>query len=190
MKRIGIFIFKDMTDYHVSLISQLLNSSEGIEVVTLANKDGVIKARSGFNFIPDNTLRKIEFEELDGLIIPGGWSNDFSDELRELIWYLKDNNKLIAGICGAGTIALAKSGVFEKYEYTTPVKTWTKKHEEVFGGEDPFNRKNYVEYDVVRDCNCITADGMAFIDFSIEICDMLNLFSSDEEKKEFRRMFK
>lgn len=190
LKKIGIFIFKDMTDHHVSLIAQLLNATEGVEIITLANKDGVIKARSGFNFIPDKTLKKIEYSELDGLIIPGGWSNTYSDELQELIWYLRDNNKLLAGICGAGTISLAKAGLFEKYEYTTPVKKWTKKHSEVFGGEDPFNRDNFVDYDVVRDCNVITADGTAFIDFSVEICDMLKLFNSDTEKSEFRRMFK
>ena len=43
---------------------------------------------------------------------------------------------------------------------------------------------------MVRDGNIITAQGIAFIDFAIEICDWFNLFESQGEKESFSKSIK
>lgn len=55
---------------------------------------------------------------------------------------------------------------------------------------DPFPRENFILERVVRDRNIITAQGIAFIDLAIEICDWFNLFENKEEKDNFSRDIK
>lgn len=38
--------------------------------------------------------------------------------------------------------------------------------------------------------NVITAQGIAFIDFAIEICDWFNLFENEEDKERFIKNIK
>ena len=42
----------------------------------------------------------------------------------------------------------------------------------------------------MRDKNVITAQGTAFIDFAIEICDWFNLFENQEDKDNFEKEIK
>ena len=190
MKKIALFIFNDMADYQTTFVSHLISSSDNYELVTVAYERDTIKGSSGITYVPDMQLKDVEYEEFNGIIIPGGWNGEFKNELKSLILYFKDNNKLVAGICGAGTVYLAKAGALDNVTYTTPVKKWTDKHKEIFGDVDPFNRENYVKAHIARDLNVITSKGNAFIDFGIEVCDFLNLFESNEEKEIFRKMFK
>ncbi len=76
--------------------------------------------------------------------------------------------KLLAAICGSGTVFLAKAGILKNVEYTTPVTSWTQRYVEIFGENDPFPRENFVWNRVVRCKNVITAQGIAFIDFAVE----------------------
>lgn len=58
------------------------------------------------------------------------------------------------------------------------------------GKNDPFPRENFVSERVVRDGNVITAQGTAFIDFAIEICDWFNLFENQEDRDNFEKEIK
>ncbi|MCY6354478.1 DJ-1/PfpI family protein [Clostridium sp. ZS2-4] len=129
-------------------------------------------------------------EDIEGLIIPGGWYGETKSELIELINNLNLKGKLVSAICGIGTIFLAKAGVLHNVKYTTPAFQWTQEHIDVFGEKDPFTRENFVSERVVRDGNIIIAQGIAFIDFAIEICDWFNLFQSKEERENFAKNIK
>lgn len=190
MNKILVFIFDGMADYEITLIMHLLSTSANKEIITVTYEDKIIKGGSGFLFKPARLIRDVLYEEVDGLIIPGGWYGETKLELIELINNLNAKGKLISGICGAGTIFLAKAGILNNVKYTTPVIEWTKKHIDVLGEKDPFPRENFVSGRVVRDGNIITAKGIAFIDFAIEICDWFNLFESNEEKRDFSKNIK
>lgn len=190
MGKILVFIFDGMTDYEVTFISHLLNSDAGMEVVTVSYEDKIIRGKTGFLYKPLELIENVYIEDIKGIIIPGGWYGDIRPELIELINILNSKGKLIGGICGAGTVILAKAGVLNNVKYTTPVTQWTQKHIEVFGEEDPFPRGNYVSKRVVRDKNIITAQGTAFIDFAIEICDWFNLFENIDEMNDFAKNIK
>lgn len=189
MNKILVFIFDGMTDYEVTFITHLLSTSGNKEIITFAYDKNSVKGRSGFEIIPSRELEEISNEEVEGIIIPGGWYGDFRPALIELIKDLNKKGKLLAGICGAGTVALAMADILEKVKYTTPAFQWTEKHKGIFCEIDPFPRYNFINERVVRDKNIITAIGPAFIDFAIEICDWFNLFESDEEKVNFIKEF-
>lgn len=187
MGKILVFIFEGMTDYEITFITHLLATEAGKEIVTIAYEDNIIKSRSGFLYKPARLVTDVLNEDVEGLIICGGWYGDTRHELIQLINNLNLKEKLIGAICGAGTVFLAKSGVLNNVKYTTPVVEWTKKHIKVFGKKDPFTRENFVQARVVRDRNIITAQGIAFIDFAIEICDWFNLFEDQEDRDNFAK---
>lgn len=190
MGKILVFIFEEMTDYETTFITHLLGADADKEIVTIAYEDKIMKSRSGFLYKPARLVADVLSEDVDGLIIPGGWYGDTRSELITLINNLNSKGKLISAICGAGTVFLAKSGILNNVKYTTPAVEWTKKHIEVFGEKDPFPRENFVQQRVVRDRNIITAQGIAFIDFAIEICDWFNLFENREDRDNFAKNIK
>jgi putative intracellular protease/amidase len=131
----------------------------------------------------------VNSDDIEGLIIPGGWLENLEDELISLILKFDEEKKLIAAICAAPWI-LAKAGILEKRKYTTSIAVWEKKHKDFFGIDDPFPRQGYLEKRVVRDDNIITGKGTAFIDFTIEVCDYLGVFKDEFEKDEFEKDIK
>jgi len=190
MGKILVFIFDEMTDYEITFISHLLSADAGKEIITIAYEDKMIKGRSGFLYKPSRLVDDILDEDVEGLIITGGWYGQTKPELMKLINNLNSKGKLISAICGAGTVFLAKAGVLNNVKYTTPIVEWTQKHIEIYGNEDPFPRENFVSERVVRDRNIITAQGIAFIDFAIEICDWFNLFDNQDDKENFSKNIK
>jgi putative intracellular protease/amidase len=190
MSKILIFIFDDMTDYEITFIAHLLGSDAGMEIITASYNNKIITGKSGFLYKPSELISNVSIDGIDGLIIPGGWYGELQPELITIIQKLNSKRKLISAICGAGTVFLAKSGILNNVKYTTPAVEWSEKHIKVFGEKDPFPRENFVEKRVVRDKNIITAQGIAFIDFAIEICDWFNLFENQEEKDNFAKDIK
>lgn len=190
MGKVLLFIFDGMTDYEVTFITHLLGVDAGKEIVSISYENKLIKGASGLTYKSDKLVKDVVNEEVEGLIICGGWYGDVRNELIELINNVNVKGKLIGAICGAGTVFLAKAGVLNNVKYTTPVIEWTEKHINVFGNKDPFPRENFIAERVVRDKNIITAQGIAFIDFSIEICDWFNIFESEEDKYTFSNSIK
>ena len=185
MGKILLFIFDGMTDYQITFITHLLSADADKKIITIAYEDKIIKSRSGILYKPARLVADVLNEEVEGLIICGGWYGDVRHELIQLIYNLNLERKLLAAICGSGTVFLAKAGVLNDVKYTTPIVEWTQKHIDVFGEKDPFPRENFVLERVVRNENVITAQGIAFIDFAIEICDWFSLFENQEDRDNF-----
>ena len=189
MGKIAVFLFDNMTDYEVTFLTHLLKVDAGREVITLSYEDKMIRSASGVMYRADTRVQDVSDGEIDGLILCGGWFGELRSELTALIQKLNTAHKLLAGICGAGTYFLAASGVLKNVRYTTPITQWTEKHREVFGNVDPFPRENYVQSRVVTDKNIITAQGIAFLDFAVAVCDWLGLFASEDEKNCFIKLY-
>lgn len=190
MGKIAVFLFDHMTDYEITFITHLLRVDAEKEVVTISYEDNMIVSASGLMYKADKLVKAVSADDLDGLILCGGWFGEVRKELVDLIQAMHAQRKLLAGICGAGTFFLAVSGVLNSVSYTTPITHWTQRHTQVFGDTDPFPRENYVAERVVSDQNVITALGTGFVDFSVAICHWFGLFSSVDEKEEFEKLYK
>ncbi len=185
MGKILVYIFDEMTDCEITFITHLLCKDAGKEIIPISYRDEQIKASSGLIYKPVRLITDVLEEDVEGLIIPGGWNGEVQPELIHLIQKLHFQGKLLGGICGAGTIYFAMSGVLANVRYTTAATEWTQRHMQVFGVQDPFPRQNFVSARVVRDKNIITAQGIAFTDFAVEICDWFGLFGNQQERDEF-----
>lgn len=184
MEKLYLFIYDGMADYQISFVAHLLSEEVGKELITIAYEDTLIKGKSGILYKPNKTIKEALNEDSSGLIIPGGYNPEMRNELIELIINLNDKGKLLAAICSAPRL-LAKSGILDKVRYTTSALPWTDTLKEKFRENNPFPIHNYICERVVRDGNIITAQGIAFVDFAIEICDWFKIFENFEEKNDF-----
>lgn len=185
MGKILVFIYDDMADFEITLVVHLLGADAGKNIITIAYEDKIIKSKSGVLYKPAMLIKDVlVIEDIEGLIIPGGWNGETRTELISLIRELNEKNRLLGAIC-AGPRYLACAGVLEYRNYTTSIIEWTDKHRSLFNEEDPFPRHNFKSVRVIRDKNVITAQGTAFLDFAIEICDWFSLFDNDEDRMKF-----
>ncbi|WP_315066860.1 DJ-1/PfpI family protein [uncultured Clostridium sp.] len=186
MGKILCFIYEGMVDFEMTLACNLVDK----EIIPIAYEIKVIKSKSGMCYYPMSTVKEaLEYTDVDGLIIPGGYNDEQRNELTELINKLNNQGKLLAAIC-AGTQYLARAGVLKGKKYTTTLTEDNLKEYFPMISEYPFPRDTYVNENVVRDSNTITAVGNAFVDFSIEILDYFSNFKDEEEKKKYANHYK
>ena len=98
MGKILIFMFEGMADYEVTFISHLLHADAGKEIMTIAYTDDAVEGQSGLHYQPQYTVKEVLKEDVEGLILCGGWNNDIRLELVELIQRIHKERKLLAGI--------------------------------------------------------------------------------------------
>lgn len=189
MGKVLVFIYDQMADFEITFVTHLLGADGEKEIITVAYEDKLIKSKSGIVYKPTRLMKDVLKDDVEGLIIPGGWNGEIRPELIELIQNLNVKGKLLGAIC-AGPRFLAKAGVLEKVRYTTSIVEWTEAHVKQFMEGDPFPRRNFILERVVRDGNIITAQGTAFIDFAIEVCDWFGLFEDEEDRKGFAKTIK
>lgn len=150
-------------------------------IVSAALENRVYISEEKQKYLPDKTIEELNPDDIDLFIIPGGDPSYLYEnkKLKDFITALNDNNKLIAGICG-GVELMAKCGVLKNKKCTGDGEGI--KLDE--NNKHIFENATIVNEDVVIDGNCITSIGQAFIEFSIELGKLMNIYKNDEEIKE------
>ena len=190
LSKILAFIYDEMADFELTFATYVAGRWMEKELVTIAYENKVVVSKSGVRYLPHITIEEaLDLDDIDGIIIPGGWNDETRPELHELLNKLNDDNKFLAAIC-AGPLYLAKAGVLDNKKFTT---TLTKEFLIEEKKDDPFNWDNYEDKNVIRDGNIITAIGNAFIDFGMEIFDYYKVFDDPEfgiTKEELAKEYK
>lgn len=177
MSKVLAFIYDEMADFELTFATHVTGTWMEKELVTVAYEKKEIISKPGIKYTPHFTVKEaLELDDVDGIIIPGGWRNELEPELHELLNKLNDDGKYLAAIC-AGPQYLARTGVLDNKGFTT---TFTQDYMKENQMEDKFQWDNYIDEKVVRADNIITAKGEAFIDFAIEILDYYKVFDDPE----------
>jgi 4-methyl-5(b-hydroxyethyl)-thiazole monophosphate biosynthesis len=138
----------------------------GADVITVGLKEGAIEGRSGIKMIPDFSIDKINPDEFDVVVLPGGspgFINLGNDEkvinlVREL--YRKD--KYVTAICGAPSV-LSKAGVLKKRKATIHPTC-----------KEMIEDAKYLDERVVIDGKIITSQGPGTaMEFSMKLVEVL-----------------
>lgn len=131
-----------------------------------------VRCSRGVLITADKVIDDLNFEEYDGVVIPGGMNGAInisdSEKAVAFIRALSVKRKLVAAICAAPAVVLAKNGLLKNKKITCfPSDEFI---EEV--------KKNnfYTAKEVQTEGNVITADGpKSALRFSLEICSYLGL---------------
>ena len=88
---------------------------EGFQVISVAPREGTFHGKQGLSAEADTTAEQVSPEEVDALIIPGGYSPDRMRRhpaMVELVKAVFDRGKPVAAICHGGWM-LASAGVLK-----------------------------------------------------------------------------
>ena len=144
-----------------------------LDVVTISiGKSNIVESSHSIRVIADKKIDEIDKNELEMLIIPGGYKGvenlRSSEEVIEIIKYLNGRNKFLAAIC-AGPIVLNEAGILEGKRVTSfPSQEFIESFDKSFYDNESL---------VVRDGNILTSRGPATtILFGLEI---VKIFGKD-----------
>lgn len=94
---------------------------EGAEVYLVSGEKGkVYTGKHGLKAKSDKSVSEISSNEIDGILVPGGWAPDKlrrNKEILQLVKNVNENGKLVAAICHAGWV-LVSAGILKGKKMT------------------------------------------------------------------------
>jgi protease I len=123
---------------------------EGFKTVLVGTGKKEYKSKEGYPALSEVSIRDINPDDFDGVIIPGGYAPDILrryDEINNFVRYMYKKNKLVAAICHAGWV-LVSAGVLKNKKATcfSAIK------------DDVINAgAKFIDQEVVVDGNLITS---------------------------------
>ena len=168
MKNIVFVILDEFADWEAAFLSSALNDKNITKNYTtnFASIDKNLKKSMGnLKVLPDLTLKEIDENDVDGLVLIGGrtWRSQIEEintKIVELVKKFKNNpNKVVGAICDAAYF-LATNGLLNHRKHTV------NSFDEIKDNSNYTNAKNFVEMESVIDGNLVTAKGDSPIHFA------------------------
>ncbi|CAK7065768.1 DJ-1 family glyoxalase III [Tissierella sp.] len=177
MKKVILFLAEGFEEVEaLTVVDYLRRKDINVDTVSIT-EDNEVKGAHEIVVLADKTINDIkDIDDYDAVIIPGGLPGATNlrdnDKVIDVVKKINENGKLTAAIC-AGPIVLERAGIIKDKEITSYP-----------GFEDDLKNGVYIEKNVVRDGNIITARGPALaVDFAIEIIRYLLGEEKAEELK-------
>lgn len=117
--RIGMLIFKDMTQLDFTGPYEVFSQMPGCEVKVIAASMDPVTARGGLKFLPDSTIA--DAPPLDLVFVPGGPGVGALMEDHSVLEFLRRQSagaKYVTSVC-TGALVLGAAGLLKGYRATT-----------------------------------------------------------------------
>lgn len=162
MKKIGIFMADGCEEIEGLTVVDILRRAKIDAVMISVTEERQIIGSHDIIFATDKLSTDINYDELDGVVLPGGvpGTRNLMNHMvvNALIKKFASEGKLVAAICGASTILGAAGILTGKNAVCYP------------GHEEHLIGATCLKDNVVTDGNIITSRGMGTaIDFALEI---------------------
>ncbi|NPA93177.1 MAG: type 1 glutamine amidotransferase [Chloroflexi bacterium] len=112
-KRVGVLVEEGFEDLEFWVPVMRLRE-EGADVVIIGTgRQDVFRGKHCLEARPDTTADQVHADDLDGLVVPGGWGPDKLrryDAVLDLVRAMDAQGKIIASICHGGWV-LASAGI-------------------------------------------------------------------------------
>ncbi len=175
-----VLIYEEFAQFEVIFATYFLRTVG--DIITVGITDEPVTSGEGYVILPDMTVDELATEDVEVLIIPGGDPSLLygCEDLYELIAEVKENGAVLAAIC-AGVVHLGKAGILEGAKYTTTVNP---------ADYDVLDASSYVDENVVVSEKLITAKAQGYLDFAIELGQMLGIYKDEDDLNETIDFFK
>lgn len=157
-KTIGFIFIDGFADWEYGLLSASAVEWFGARAVSLSPGGSPRKSMSGFHLTPDRSLDVAENADLDAVAVIGSdhWASNSHPDPSPLLKAVAARGGVVGGIC-AGTLALARSGLFETARHTSNGRDWILRHEPDYAGSAHYEDVPYA----VADGRIVSAPGSA-----------------------------
>lgn len=181
-KKIFVFLFNGFSDWEIAYLTPELKKSSDYELVCFSQDGNAVLSMGGLNISPQVSLKEIDTNEVEMLILPGGtvFENESNDFLDSLVNNIFETGKTIAAICAATTY-LGRKGFLNNLKHTSNALFYLKNFAPEYSGE-----QYYVDSFAVSDQNIIIANGVAPIEFAREIFKKLKIHNDGAIEKWFQ----
>jgi protease I len=118
-KTIGIFVAPDFEDLEFWVPIMRLRE-EGARVLVIGGAIETVTGKHCLQATPDVVAREVASNQLDGLVIPGGWAPDKlrrDPDVLRLVRECHQHGKILGIICHAGWVA-ASAGIMRGKRFT------------------------------------------------------------------------
>jgi putative intracellular protease/amidase len=124
-KTIGLVFIDGWADWEFGYLSGSAADWFDTKVVALSPGARQVRSIGGLLLIPDRSTDASANGDLDAVVAVGSddWSSASPPEIGHLLRSVADRAGVVAGIC-AGTLALARAGMFEGVAHTSNGREW------------------------------------------------------------------
>ena len=168
MKNIVFVILDEFADWEAAFLSSALNDKNITKnyITNFASIDKNLKKSMGnLKVLPNLTLKEIDENDVDGLVLIGGrtWRSQTEETNTKIVELVKkfknDPDKVVGAICDAAYF-LATNGLLNDRKHTV------NSFDEIKDNSNYTNSKNFVEMESVIDGNLVTAKGDSPVHFA------------------------
>jgi putative intracellular protease/amidase len=134
-KTIGFLFIEGFADWEYGLLAASAVEWFGARAVSLTPEGKPVTGISGFRLTPDRSVGVEENADLDAVAIIGSdqWAGKTPPDVAQLLNTVAARGGVVGGIC-AGTLALARAGMFESARHTSNGRDWINGHEAGYAG--------------------------------------------------------
>ena len=133
-KTIGILFIDRFADWEYGLLAASAVEWFGARALSLTPDGKPVTSASGFLLTPDRSAKVDENTDLDAIAVIGSdqWVDDPPD-ISGLLTAIAMRGGVVGGIC-AGTLALARAGLFDRAKHTSNGRDWINEKEPGYAG--------------------------------------------------------
>ena len=101
MKNVYIFLFDGYSDWELGYLMPELAKNEEFKIKTFSADGNSVRSAGYLQVTPEYSLKDIKIEDIDILILPGGFTWDGGlDHMLPFVKQVHDKKITIASICG------------------------------------------------------------------------------------------
>ncbi|MFD2058317.1 DJ-1/PfpI family protein [Mesorhizobium calcicola] len=169
-KTIGFLFIEGFADWEYGLLAASAVEWFGARAVSLTPDGKPVTGISGFRLTPDRSAEAGENADLDAIVVIGSdlWAGKAPPDAAELLTSVASRGGVVGGIC-AGTLALARAGLFEQARHTSNGRNWINDHEAGYAGAGNYQDVPYA----VADGKVVSAPGSAPGTFALAVLKTL-----------------
>lgn len=184
-KTIGFVFVEKFADWEYGLLAASATEWFGAKAVALSPGGEPVKGTSGFRLTTDRGTEAIENADLDAVAVIGSdtWVGDNPPDVSALLKAVAGRGGVVGGIC-AGTLTLARAGLFEGAKHTSNGADWIAENAPGYAGSS-----SYVDVaQAVADGRIVSAPGSAPGTFAVRFLEALYP-GQEDQFAEMRAMF-
>jgi putative intracellular protease/amidase len=184
IRKCAVYIFDGFADHEIALVMSWLNSCSDFAIETFSANGQVVTSMSGLKVCPHTSLKKMDPDFFDLLLLPGGEQWEKGDNL-DIFPLIRDTigKRPVAAICGA-TLALADLGLLDDISHTSNFPGYIQRFCPDYTGSGLYQEDSCVNTGAV-----ITANGVAIVDLAYEILKTFGIFK-EEQARNWKELYR
>ena len=164
-KTVGFVFIEGFADWEFGLLSASAVEWFGAKTLALTPDGKPVSSMSGFRLTPARGADPAENADLDAIAVIGSdnWAEKNPPDVAPLLHSVEKRGGVVGGIC-AGTLALARAGLFRNAAHTSNGRDWILGHEPDYAGAANYRDVPHA----VADGRIVSAPGSAPGTFAVE----------------------